>query len=229
MTTAPASAPPFRSHAYLPRSGPLSYALEQFPVRIVAVDQIVPGETHGMLTPAQADWLDRTLAAEPVKPTVVALHHPPFATHDLLFDSIGLRDGELLAEVIAKHPPGGAHNLRPPSPRCHRASGARAGDRRAVEFLDLRPGAARGPANRAENRRAARLDAARLDGEGRFRQPFHGLVGAIRRRAENMQIFLRARRNRQAPAHVFSSAPTYSPRPRRHRSTGRIARSGPLL
>lgn len=93
----------FPNHAYLPRSGPLSYTLEQFPVRIVAVDQIVPGETHGMLTPAQADWLDRTLAAEPVKPTVVALHHPPFATHDLLFDRIGLRDGDLLAEAIARH------------------------------------------------------------------------------------------------------------------------------
>ncbi len=94
----------FPGHAYLPRSGPLSYVLEQFPVRIVVIDQIVPGETHGLLTQAQAQWLDRTLAAEPAKPTIVALHHPPFATHDLLFDSIGLRDGQLLADVIARHP-----------------------------------------------------------------------------------------------------------------------------
>jgi 3',5'-cyclic AMP phosphodiesterase CpdA len=93
----------FPGHHYLPRNGPLSYTLEQFPVRIVAVDQIVPGETHGLLTRAQADWLDRTLAAEPRKPTIVALHHPPFATYDLLFDQIGLRDADLLTPVIARH------------------------------------------------------------------------------------------------------------------------------
>ena len=94
----------FPQHAYLPRSGPLSFVLDQFPVRIVAIDQIVPGETHGLLTAEQADWLDRTLAAEPGKPTIVALHHPPFLTHDLLFDRIGLLDAELFASVIAKHP-----------------------------------------------------------------------------------------------------------------------------
>lgn len=94
----------FPQHAYLPASGPLSYVIEDFPVRIVAIDQIVPGETYGLLTEPQADWLDRTLAAAPDKPTIVALHHPPFLSHDLLFDTIGLRDHELFASVIAKHP-----------------------------------------------------------------------------------------------------------------------------
>jgi 3',5'-cyclic AMP phosphodiesterase CpdA len=93
----------FPTHAYLPRSGTLSFTLEQFPVRIVAVDQIVPGQTHGLLTEAGAAWLDRTLAAAPDRPTLVALHHPPFPTHDLLFDTIGLRDGDLLAAVVARH------------------------------------------------------------------------------------------------------------------------------
>ncbi len=94
----------FPSHTYLPRAGALSYAIEQFPVRVVAVDQIVPGETYGLLTEAGAEWLDQTLAAAPHKPTIVALHHPPFPTHDLLFDNIGLHDSDLLARVIAKHP-----------------------------------------------------------------------------------------------------------------------------
>ncbi len=94
----------FPRHGYLPRNGSLSFALEQFPVRIVAIDQIVPGATHGLLTEAEAEWLDRTLAAVPDKPTLVALHHPPFPTHDLLFDRIGLMDADLFAAVIAKHP-----------------------------------------------------------------------------------------------------------------------------
>jgi 3',5'-cyclic AMP phosphodiesterase CpdA len=94
----------FPGHAYLPRNGPLSFSLDEFPVRIVAIDQIVPGATHGLLTEIQAEWLDRTLAAVPDKPTIVALHHPPFPTHDLLFDRIGLTDSELFASVIARHP-----------------------------------------------------------------------------------------------------------------------------
>lgn len=94
----------FPGHDYLPRDGNLSYVIEQFPVRIIVLDQIVPGETHGLLTPERAAWLDRTLAAAPKKPTMIALHHPPFLTHDLLFDRIGLLDADLLAEVVAGHP-----------------------------------------------------------------------------------------------------------------------------
>src|SRR5262249_54479704 len=50
-----------RSHHYLPKHGRLSFVVDNFPVRIVAIDQIVPGETHGMLTKEHARWLDRTL------------------------------------------------------------------------------------------------------------------------------------------------------------------------
>lgn len=93
----------FPRHGYLPRAGALSFAIDDFPVRIVAIDQIVPGETHGLITEDGAAWLDRTLAAAPNTPTVVALHHPPFLTHDLLFDNIGLLDADLFASVIACH------------------------------------------------------------------------------------------------------------------------------
>jgi 3',5'-cyclic AMP phosphodiesterase CpdA len=90
-------------HAYLPRSGPLSFAIETAPVRIVCVDQIVPGETHGLFTEQHAAWLDETLRRRPNSPTIVALHHPPFPTHDELFDQIGLRGSDLFADVIAGH------------------------------------------------------------------------------------------------------------------------------
>jgi Icc protein len=93
----------FPQHTYLPRDGALSYAIEGLPMRIVAVDQIVPGETHGLLTEKGANWLNDTLALAPDTPTIVALHHPPFPTHDLLFDRIGLLDADLFGAVIARH------------------------------------------------------------------------------------------------------------------------------
>ncbi|MGD9966153.1 MAG: metallophosphoesterase [Hyphomonadaceae bacterium] len=93
----------FPEHRYLPRAGFLSYAIDDFPVRVIAVDQVAEGETHGVLTQAGADWLDETLSSAPRQPTIVALHHPPFPTHDLLFDRIGLLDAGLFESVIARH------------------------------------------------------------------------------------------------------------------------------
>ncbi|MEJ0058822.1 MAG: hypothetical protein WDM79_04190 [Terricaulis sp.] len=48
----------FPAHGYFPREGPLSYAIDEFPVRLVAIDQIVFGETHGDFTPEHARWLE---------------------------------------------------------------------------------------------------------------------------------------------------------------------------
>lgn len=93
----------FPAHRYLPREGALHFTIENYPVRIVALDDIVPGETHGLLRRSGAEWLESALSVERGKPTLVALHHPPFLTHDLLFDKIGLLDAEEFANVIARH------------------------------------------------------------------------------------------------------------------------------
>ena len=93
----------FPAHAYLPRSGMLSYAIEDHALRIVALDQICPGETGGVFTPEHALWLDQVLAAQPDRPTLVALHHPPMATFDQLLDRIGLAHADRFAAVIARH------------------------------------------------------------------------------------------------------------------------------
>jgi 3',5'-cyclic-AMP phosphodiesterase len=94
----------FPGHTYLPRSGPLSYVLNQFPLRVVMVDAIVPGEVGGCFTPAHADWLDGVLKKAPEKPTMVAVHHPPFESYDRLFDTIALAQADLFAGIIARHP-----------------------------------------------------------------------------------------------------------------------------
>jgi 3',5'-cyclic-AMP phosphodiesterase len=93
----------FPEHGYLPREGPLSYVIEDFPVRLVCIDDTAPGEVGGVFTRAQAEWLDEALSADPHKPTLVALHHPPFGTHDLLLDTIGLAHADRFAAVIARH------------------------------------------------------------------------------------------------------------------------------
>lgn len=82
----------------------VQFAVEGYPVRLVMLDTLVPGASHGELQPEQLAFLDRTLAEEPDKPTIVGMHHPPFACGMAFMDSIALRDPNAFAAVIARHP-----------------------------------------------------------------------------------------------------------------------------
>ena len=51
----------------------VQYTVEDYPVRLVMLDTLVPGANHGALSAEQLDWLDRTLAAQPSKPTLIGI------------------------------------------------------------------------------------------------------------------------------------------------------------
>lgn len=95
----------FPGHAYLrQRTGKLDYVIDEFPLRIVALDSTIPHKSPGELTAAQLAWLDDTLASAPKKPTLVALHHPPFWTGIGHMDVQPLHNPEALEVVIRRHP-----------------------------------------------------------------------------------------------------------------------------
>lgn len=94
----------FPTHRYLPREGFLNYVLEDWPVRLVAVDTLIPGEGGGEVCDERLAWLDRTLAAAPKRPTAVMMHHPPFRTGISFMDGHGLKNADKFAAVIARHP-----------------------------------------------------------------------------------------------------------------------------
>jgi 3',5'-cyclic AMP phosphodiesterase CpdA len=81
----------------------VQYAVDTGAVRVVMLDTLVPGATHGELQPEQLVWLDRTLAAEPEKPTMIGMHHPPFVFGTPGMDAIGLHDPDAFTAVVAKH------------------------------------------------------------------------------------------------------------------------------
>ena len=96
----------FPDHAYLPAgSGPVRYAVEGFPVCLLALDTSVPGATGGALDAGQLDWLDAQLAASPRRPTLIFMHHPPFRTGIPHMDRIGLdaASAERFGAVVARH------------------------------------------------------------------------------------------------------------------------------
>jgi len=67
------------------------------------LDTLVTGAPHGELRGEQLEFLDRTLAASPAKPTVVGMHHPPFTCGIAHLDGINLRNRAEFAAIIARH------------------------------------------------------------------------------------------------------------------------------
>jgi len=94
----------FRGDGYFPASGDLNYTVEDQPLRLVALDTVIPFESGGRLAAESLAWLDRTLAAGPDRPTIIIMHHPPFSTGIAHMDRINLVNADAFAAVLARHP-----------------------------------------------------------------------------------------------------------------------------
>ncbi|WP_321948432.1 phosphodiesterase [Paraburkholderia sp. J10-1] len=93
----------FSDHAWLPKEGTLSFAIDVGELRLVALDTSVPGLHHGELDANTLTWLDTELSRHRDRPVVVVMHHPPFMTGIPYLDVYGLRSTDALAKVLARH------------------------------------------------------------------------------------------------------------------------------
>jgi Icc protein len=134
----------FAGDGYLPAAGFLHYTVEDHPLRLVALDTVIPGEAGGRLCDERLGWLERTLAAAPRRPTAIIMHHPPFATGIAHMDRIGLDGAGKFAALLGRH----RQVERVLCGHLHRAIQARIGDHAVASTapstahqvaLDLRP------------------------------------------------------------------------------------------
>lgn len=94
----------FPGHGYLPADGFLHYVVETPALRLIALDTLVEGASHGALCDARLDWLEARLA-ESARPTVLFMHHPPFDCGIAAMDRERLLHGaERLADIVRRHP-----------------------------------------------------------------------------------------------------------------------------
>lgn len=97
----------FPEHRYLldPQArGFIQYTVNLPNMRLVALDTVVPGAGHGALCAQRLDWLEHTLAEEPDKTTLLAMHHPPFRTHIGHMDAMGLLEGgDEFIRIVSRH------------------------------------------------------------------------------------------------------------------------------
>jgi Icc protein len=95
----------FADHDYLSPGGPLHFVVgDKGPVRVIGFDVTQPGLHHGAIDDAAAAWLDVTLAREPLRPTILMMHQPPFLSGIPYIDSYRCFDGERLAAIVARYP-----------------------------------------------------------------------------------------------------------------------------
>ncbi len=95
----------FGDHGYLPQDGEfLQYVLEDFPLRLIALDTLIDGENGGEICAVRRAWLAERLAEKPDTPTFIFMHHPPFKTGVDFLDRHPFKDAEALEEVIKQHP-----------------------------------------------------------------------------------------------------------------------------
>ncbi|MBV9431990.1 MAG: metallophosphoesterase, partial [Hyphomicrobiales bacterium] len=83
----------------------VQYAVEDYPLRLVALDTHIPKSSAGELCEERLAWLDKTLAAERSKPTFVFGHHPPFVCGIGHMDKIRLIAGAERFEAIVRSNP----------------------------------------------------------------------------------------------------------------------------
>lgn len=94
----------FRDRVALPASGHLSYVHDIGALRLVMIDSTVPGKPHGLMCAERLEWIEAALSQAPRRPTIVALHHPPFETGIRHMDVQNCHNAKAFAAVLSRHP-----------------------------------------------------------------------------------------------------------------------------
>lgn len=97
----------FAHLSYLPRNGEfLHYAVENYALRLIAMDSQEPGDRKGAFCQRRLAWLEEALARDPEKPTLLFIHHPPFdiAPQHYIGGYRRPQEAEALAALVARHP-----------------------------------------------------------------------------------------------------------------------------
>lgn len=94
----------FGARGYLPAEGFLQFAVDLGPLRLIGLDTLVEGRGGGALCEERLGWFEDTLREAMDVPTLVALHHPPFATGIAHMDRIGLEGAAAFAALVERHP-----------------------------------------------------------------------------------------------------------------------------
>ena len=81
-----------------------SYVIDNFPVRLIALDTSLPGQHDALFSEDHELWLSTVLSKEKDKPTLIFTHFPPFETGINFMDLSGLKSADRLEKIIRNNP-----------------------------------------------------------------------------------------------------------------------------
>ena len=84
--------------------GSLCYVVEEFPIRLIGLDTVTPGEHGGGFEGERLNWLAKTLVGRPEAPTILFMHHPPFASGIGHMDREVFKGRKEFEALVAQHP-----------------------------------------------------------------------------------------------------------------------------
>jgi 3',5'-cyclic AMP phosphodiesterase CpdA len=82
----------------------VQYTVEDMPVRLIALDSTSDEHHMGEFCETRRAWLEQRLAEQPGRPTIVALHHPPFDCGITLMDAEGIGWANGLIDTLSRYP-----------------------------------------------------------------------------------------------------------------------------
>lgn len=83
----------------------VQFVVDDFAVRLIGLDTLVPGHGHGSLCSRRLAFLRRALEEGGSKPTLIFMHHPPFVCGIGHMDRIRLLEGaDELRDLVAMYP-----------------------------------------------------------------------------------------------------------------------------
>ncbi|MDX2511113.1 MAG: phosphodiesterase [Desulfobacterales bacterium] len=81
----------------------ICYTIDSYPIRLVGLDTATPGRHGGSLGPERLHWLDSVLSRDPSQPTIIFMHHPPFASAIGHMDKDGFEGRKDFEHLVQKH------------------------------------------------------------------------------------------------------------------------------
>lgn len=90
----------FPDHAYWGTGPFMYYTIEEWPLRLIGLDTRRDQHPGGEMSADRLAWLKDQLDAQPDRPTLIFMHHPPFRTGIWWMDAIGLRGADALEDLV---------------------------------------------------------------------------------------------------------------------------------
>jgi 3',5'-cyclic AMP phosphodiesterase CpdA len=78
----------FQHANYMPSEGFINYVIDDYDIRLIALDTVIPHETEGLLCEERVKWLQKALEQDTQKPTLIFMHHPLTKTGQKLLDKV---------------------------------------------------------------------------------------------------------------------------------------------